>query len=106
MKISKKEKFFLFEEVVDLQEFENELFADSKYNTSSVVVDLGETIKDDDIKIIHNISEKYKEFGMSFVIRVSEYNAEVIDESLALAPTLHEAEDIITMEDLERELGF
>jgi 2-oxo-4-hydroxy-4-carboxy--5-ureidoimidazoline (OHCU) decarboxylase len=106
MKISKKEKFFLFEDIGNVQEFENELFSNSKYNSSSVVLDLGDSISDDDVKLFQNISEKYKEFGMSFVVRVSEYNAGGIDESLALAPTLQEAEDIITMEDLERELGF
>jgi Mrp family chromosome partitioning ATPase len=106
MKISKNEKFFLFEEVKSLQDFENELFSDSKYNSSSVIVDLGESLDDDKIELIQNISDKYKEFGMSFVIRVSNYNAEMIDQSLSLAPTLLEAEDIVTMEDLERELGF
>ncbi len=49
---------------------------------------------------IHRANKK------SFVIANDAINIDKIPEELVVVPTLREAEDIIQMEELERELGF
>jgi|LGVE01.1.fsa_nt_gb hypothetical protein len=79
----------------------------SKYSSENVIVDI-RTIEmtESDLIKIQSLSEAHKENGMSFVTVASNLSADDVDETFAIAPTMQEAEDIITMEDLERELGF
>lgn len=51
-------------------------------------------------------TEHKKEIGTSFVIVNTKVNVDDFPESLNIVPTLTEAEDIIEMEAIERELGF
>ena len=44
--------------------------------------------------------------GTSFVIIVKDVNIDEFPESLNIVPTLVEAEDIIEMENIQRDLGF
>ena len=53
-----------------------------------------------------SISEGKKANGTSFVIVSKEISVDTIPESLNVVPTITEAEDIIEMENIERELGF
>ena len=52
------------------------------------------------------IAEQKKENGTSFVVLNSSVNADDFDENLNIVPTLQEAQDILEMENIERELGF
>ena len=47
-----------------------------------------------------------KEPGKSFVIVYNNVNIDNLPQSLNIVPTLLEAEDILGMEAIERELGF
>ena len=51
-------------------------------------------------------AEQKKENGTSFVVLNSSVNADDFAENLNIVPTLQEAEDILEMETIERELGF
>jgi hypothetical protein len=42
----------------------------------------------------------------SFIILNSNIDIDTISEELRVVPTLQEAEDMIQMEDIERDLGF
>lgn len=53
-----------------------------------------------------SISDEKKANGTSFVIVSKEISVDTIPESLNVVPTITEAEDIIEMENIERELGF
>ncbi|WP_299060396.1 hypothetical protein [uncultured Polaribacter sp.] len=53
-----------------------------------------------------DIAKQKKENGTSFVIVNSKIDIDNFPESFNITPTLQEAEDIIEMEAIERELGF
>ena len=52
------------------------------------------------------IATQKKENGTSFVIVNSAIDIDDFPESFNVTPTLQEAEDVIEMEAIERELGF
>ncbi len=52
------------------------------------------------------LSNKQRKENKSFVIVNDAINIEDIPEELAVVPTLHEAEDYIQMEELQREFGL
>jgi hypothetical protein len=53
-----------------------------------------------------DLSNTHRTAKRSFVIANDAINIDVIPEELFVVPTMQEAEDIISMEELERELGF
>ncbi|MEE9406702.1 MAG: hypothetical protein V3V28_01380 [Polaribacter sp.] len=53
-----------------------------------------------------NIATQNKESGTSFVVVNTSANVDEFPETFNIVPTLQEAEDIIEMENIERELGF
>lgn len=58
------------------------------------------------INTLISISDEKKANGTSFVIVSKEISLDTIPDSLNVVPTITEAEDIIEMENIERELGF
>ena len=63
-------------------------------------------ISDEDCLVFLNISSQKKENGTSFAIVHNTINIDDFPETFNIVPTLQEAEDIIEMEAIERELGF
>ena len=53
-----------------------------------------------------SIAEKHKENGISFVIICTGIDIDKIPDEINVVPTLHEAEDVLEMEAIERDLGF
>lgn len=53
-----------------------------------------------------SIAEQKKENNTSFVIIITNINVDDFPDNFNIVPTLIEAEDIIEMEAMERELGF
>jgi hypothetical protein len=53
-----------------------------------------------------NIAEQKKENGTSFVVIYKTINIDDLPDNFNIVPTLIEAEDILEMEAMERELGF
>lgn len=60
----------------------------------------------EDFLLFLSISNQNKENGTSFVIVNNNINIDDFPESFNIVPTLIEAEDILEMEAIERELGF
>jgi hypothetical protein len=88
-------------------------FADLKTNLASLlsnhlVLEVSENLNIDDSKIslLLNIASSFKENGMSFVVIKSGIDIDDFPETLNIVPTLQEAEDILEMEAIERDLGF
>jgi hypothetical protein len=59
-----------------------------------------------DLLLFKNISDAHKEANKSFVIVNDALNANSLPEEIMVVPTLQEAEDMIEMEEIERELEF
>ena len=61
---------------------------------------------DNKLLLFQNISDAYKVANKSFVIVNDALNANSLPEEIIVVPTLQEAEDMIEMEEIERELEF
>ena len=59
-----------------------------------------------DLSLFQKISDEYKEANKSFLVVTNILNANELPEEIIVVPTIQEAEDIIEMEEIERELGF
>jgi len=103
-----KETHILFTEANSKNNFISSLNEELKSHISdNVIVGIGNLkLQDNDILELIKISDNHKENGMSFVTVVSGISPDDVEETFIICPTVQEAEDIITMENLERELGF
>ncbi len=63
-------------------------------------------VKDKDFSLILDIAENKQEKNTSVVIMNADLNLDNFPEHINIAPTMQEAEDILEMEAIERELGF
>ncbi|MCI2230120.1 hypothetical protein MC378_13155 [Polaribacter sp. MSW13] len=59
-----------------------------------------------DFLLFLDIAAQKKENGTSFVVVNTKVNVNDFPETFNIVPTLQEAEDILEMEAIERELGF
>lgn len=55
---------------------------------------------------IVNVSDTHRQGNKSFVVITDAVGVDDVPEELILVPTLREAEDLIQMEEIERDLGF
>ena len=106
----KKENYTLI--TADENSF-NEFFSNFSNEIKSLVkehvfVQLSENLNttQQDISLFLNIAEDFKKNGTTFVLIFSEADIDDFPEEFNITPTLIEAEDILEMENIERELGF
>lgn len=110
MKITRKKEFIVLKDnendLVNFAENITENYAD--YRKDNVVIDLHNAEKFDlhDALLFLEISNIHRSEKKSLVIVNSKISIDVIPDELIVVPSLLEAEDIIKMEELERELGF
>jgi hypothetical protein len=78
------------------------------FDKNHLILQISEELSIDkkDFLLFLKIAEQKKENGTSFVVLNASVNADDFAESLNIVPTLQEAEDILEMETIERELGF
>ena len=77
------------------------------HSSDNVIVDVtGFELTEKTLSELNKLSDSHKENGMSFVTVLTGISPEDVEETFIICPTLHEAEDLIVMENLERELGF
>lgn len=93
---------------IDASSFEEFTLNISSLMTNNLVIEVFENLNIDETKIslFLDFSARFKENGMSFVLIKSGIDIDDYPESLNIAPTLQEAEDILEMEAIERDLGF
>jgi hypothetical protein len=110
MKIDQNSKYTLLhadEENIKvfLEKLNNELHNLKKEN---IIVTFSDNFKrkKEDFLLFLDIAAHKKELGTSFVLVNKEINADDYPEDFNIVPTLTEAEDILDMETMERELGF
>jgi hypothetical protein len=58
------------------------------------------------LKLFMPLSKLHKKAKKSFVIVTSDFDYNAVPEKLTVVPSLLEANDIIEMEEIERDLGF
>lgn len=73
-----------------------------------LIVQVSENLNtsEQDISLFLEIAEAQKENGMSFVVICATVDNDIFPEHFNIVPTFVEAEDIIQMEAIERDLGF
>ena len=110
MQIENKEKFTLItSDEKNFTEFYN-LFLETNKSLEKehLIIQILEdiNISTKDFLLFLDIAEQKKENGTSFVIVNNKLNIDDFPESFNIVPTLQEAEDVLEMEAIERELGF
>ena len=91
------------------KEFQKSVFKKiNDFDKNHLIIQISEELSIDkkDFLLFLKIAEQKKENGTSFVVLNSSVNADDFAENLNIVPTLQEAEDILEMENIERELGF
>lgn len=110
MNITKKENYIIIEDkTVDIATFATQLSkSHSEFEKNNVVVNVLDkgNLEVKDLLVFLEISDLHRKNKRSFVIASNPLSVDTLPEDLIIAPTLREAEDIVNMEELERELGF
>ncbi len=118
MKIKKEKSFIILQpepnfggkKMITISEFYNEVAENlSNFKSDSLVIDLS-SINNIDLKeilLFSQIGKELKNNNKSFVLVCNQVDIDgLADDSLVIVPTLKEAEDVIEIEEIERDLGF
>lgn len=110
MKISQKDTYtFISSTENSFSEFIN-AFKEENLNSveNHIIVELSENLNTtlNDLSLFLNIAANYRSNGVSFVIICKGVDIDEIPDEINVVPTLHEAEDVLEMEEIERDLGF
>lgn len=110
MLVEKKENYTLISsDENSFSEFYNSfLKREHEFKNQHLILEISDKINPnkEDFLLFLSIAEQKKENGTSFVILNNKVNVDNFPENFNIAPTLIEAEDILEMEAMERELGF
>lgn len=110
MKIIQKEEYMILQgEMEDVSGLANELTVHhNDFKEENVIVDLlkHEKLSQKEMLMFLELSSVHRQGKKSFVIANNALKIAELPDELIVAPTLQEAEDIIKMEEVERELGF
>ncbi len=110
MQIEKKENYTLlsFDENLFSDFYNSFLKKEEEIKNEHIVIQISNeiNIKKEDFLLFLSIAAQKKENGTSFVIINNKVNIDDFPENFNIVPTLIEAEDILEMEAIERELGF
>ena len=110
MKVIEKENYLILrDEKGDVKKFPSYLEQQyDKFRDNNLVVDIlrhGE-LELEELLMFLKLSNRHRKNKHSFVIANDAINIDRVPDELVVVPTLREAEDIIQMEELERDLGF
>lgn len=111
MKVSKHDTYQVIEdEKENIAEFGTflEYIIPKKFSSENVVVDLLKyhPLTLPELLNFLIVSNKHRATKKSFVIVNDSIHPDIIPEELIVVPTLPEAEDVIELEEIERDLGF
>lgn len=78
------------------------------FEKHNIIIDLSyhKDLTVNDVKLFLPLSKQHKKAKKSFVIVISDIDFNAVPDSLTVVPSLLEANDIIEMEEIERDLGF
>lgn len=110
MNIDKKENYLLIKsEKADLTMFTSELTKHhERLKNDNVVIDLSgyKDIKTENLLGFLEFSEIHRNANKSFILINDAVGIDELPEELVVVPTLKEAEDMIQMDEIQRDLGF
>ncbi len=111
MKISKHDTYQVIEDEKDnVAEFGTflEYIIPKEFSGVNVVIDLTKysPLTLPELLSFLIVSNKHRATKKSFVIVNDSIDPDIIPEELIVVPTLPEAEDVIELEEIERDLGF
>jgi len=117
MKIERRNSFVILQKNIDfggkqmitIPDFYNEVVENlSNFKNESLIIDLSDNTNVDlkEIMLFSQIGKELKKNNKSFVIVYGDTDFNSLPENLVIVPTLKEAEDIIEIENIERDLGF
>ena len=110
MNIEKKQHYNLVSTTqISFEEFFNSF--KEQYNTlkeNHVIVEINpeNNFTEKNILLFLKYADLHQQNGMSFVVVCSNIDVDNFPETFNIVPTLIEAEDVIEMEDIQRDLGF
>jgi hypothetical protein len=110
MQIDQKEKYTLIS--ADENSFSNFynsfLSEEKKFFQENIIIKVSNNINisNQEILLFLDIATQKKKNGTSFVLVYTEIDVDNFPDNFNIVPTLQEAEDLIDMENMERELGF
>ena len=111
MKVTQKDTFIILEdERDDVLDFATylEVIVPSKYGQNNIVVDVlkYDTLSLEQLLAFLKLSNTHRAGKKSFVFVNTGIDYDLIPDEMIVVPTIQEAEDIISMEEIERDLGF
>ncbi|TRO63271.1 ribonuclease Z [Christiangramia sabulilitoris] len=110
MKISKEENFTIISnEGENLTDFASELTSHhSDFEKENLVINLLEfkDLSSSNLLAFLEISDVHRNAGKSFVLVNDSMGIDDLPDELVVVPTLQEAEDMIQMDEIQRDLGF
>lgn len=110
MQIEKKSNYrLLTSNTNSFIDFYNEFVSiEEETKKENIIIKISETINNtkEDLSLFLSVAKSKKENGTSFVIISRSVNVDDFPDTFNIVPTIEEAEDIIEMEAIERELGF
>ena len=110
MTIENKENYVLITSNENsFTEFHNSLVKQiHAFSKDHLIIQISDEIevKSEDFLLFLSIADQKKENGTSFVVIKTNINADDFPDNFNIVPTLIEAQDILEMEAMERELGF
>jgi hypothetical protein len=76
----------------------------SKHKIVQLSENLNTTIAN--LSLFLNVANEHKSNGISFVVVCNEIDIDEVPDEINVVPTIIEAEDLLEMEAIERDLGF
>ena len=110
MQIKKKKNYIciLSDEETFSQFYNSFLIENKKFQKENLIIVFSDNFTPSlaEFSLFVKISEQKKESGKSFVIVNPNIDIDDFPDYFNIVPTLQEAEDVLEMEAIERELGF
>ena len=110
MKLITKDQFLIIEnDSASLTDFTSEITKHhADFKTKNVIIDLRDSkdLKKEELLAFLEISNIHRSENKSFVIINESFGIDELPEELIVVPTMQEAEDMIQMDEVQRDLGF
>ncbi len=111
MKVNKTDSFTILEdERTDIEGFAQFLegIVPKKFEKHNLIIDLlkYDQLELDDLLLFLKLSNYHRSTKHSFVIANEAVNPDDVPFEMIVVPTIQEAQDIVEMEEIERDLGF
>ncbi len=110
MKTEEKDGYKLLSfEGVDFNTFKTSFTNEhTKFVNDNIIIYLSSKLNvvEDDISVFLEYAAQHQKNGTTFVVVYPNVDVDVFPETFNIVPTLQEAEDVLEMENIQRDLGF